>query len=813
MQLRSWAPAALCCHSPRRTFASYRYKPLPDASQKPGSESFIRLLEVKKADHGVGGSDSSSNAFRCSLRTFRLSQAPGFQALSYTWGNPLTPFSKALENDLKESPRLQDHASQHVGTGGPGPTPQIVIDSHPLAVTPNLLSALQMLASRSSPISASRGQRSPTPPLLRGLSSKSQYFWIDAICVDQSNVLERNAQVAIFGDVFRAAQSVTIWLGPEDQFTADAFAAIEAISPLMALTASNRSRETKRAWDDISYTDFFNDAWYSKVAEVAGLQGNITHHQWLGLLALLNRPWFQRAWVVQELALARQAIVVCGERMVQSTRLASTLAFIRAKRWYHHLCTEKMRHIASLRDDPGVYSEFLASRTEFPTGAFSLMHTRKILRYNALKRSPGLRGEPGDRFQSDRALLQPLSLKSLENNDLTLPPHKTTKGTVSLDRLVQVHRDKLATDPRDKVYAFIGLADTKTSVCGSPATTICPDYELPVQDVYTRLMAQLLLAHRDLHMLSHVQDPSLTKLEGLPSWVPDFSVLLAPYPLRFRGAASWSACGDGRWQPPTSDEDLKRGILHVQGSKIGVVEETALLQDEAECSAEYWSSIVDLALSLDEKYPQLPDWTTDWTKARSVTQSRLEALWRTLITDIYSRQHPAPEICGNLFVEYILNLQIRHTLAPWSDIDFMPHQSHTHAHNIQPRWHELLRLEPEGLAVYKKRMSTIMESIFRGTYSPMNLAELQHDLDIASGSSRRLFRTDNGLLGTGMKSVAKGDEVWVLAGSQVPLLVRKKSNSTCGNKFKLIGETYVHGVMHRESNEQNALEMQDIVLY
>lgn len=73
------------------------------------------------------------------------------------------------------------------------------------------------------------------------------------------------------------------------------------------------------------------------------------------------------------------------------------------------------------------------------------------------------------------------------------------------NRLMQLHRDKLATDT--KVYVFVGLADA--------ATSVRPDYELPVQDVYTRLMAQLLLAHQDLHMLSHVEDTGLTKVEGL----------------------------------------------------------------------------------------------------------------------------------------------------------------------------------------------------------------------------------------------------------------------------------------------------------
>lgn len=808
MQPRSEAAASICPYLSHRLFATYRYRPLPDAPQTPRSESYIRLLEVKVVDHGAEGSDRAGVGFRCSLRIFKLSQAPDFQALSYTWGNPLTPFSKTCEVGSTGPWGSQHHASQN---GSTIPAPYIVVDSHSLLVTPNLLSALQMLASRSSPTPASSSQRKQAAPLLKGLSLKSQYFWIDAICVDQSNVLERNSQVSIMADIFRAAQGVTIWLGPEDQFTADALAAIEAISPLMALTASNSSPEEKRAWDNISYTDFYDDSWYSRISEATGLRGSISHHQWLGLLAMLSRPWFQRAWVVQELALARQATIVCGEQMVLWTGLAATLTFIHAKRWYHHLCTEKMRDIASVRDDPGVYGEFLASRTEFPEGTLSLMRTRKILRYNALRRSPIPKDEPGPRAPSERRFAYPLSPKAMENNDRPSLPRnfwEPRTGPVSLDRLMQVHRDKLATDPRDKVYAFVGLADTKTSSCGEPATSVRPDYELPVQDVYTRLMAQLLLAHGDLHKLSHVEDPSLTKLEGLPSWVSDFSVELVPYSLRFRGALSWSACGNARWKPPSTDEDMRRGILRVQGSRIGVIEETALLQNEAERSAEYWASIVSLVLGLSEQYPQLPSWTA----AAAKPQSRLEALWRTLITDTYSRQHPAPDLCGKLFIEYIVNLQIRHTVAPWSDVDFMPHQSHTHADNIQPHWHDLLRSEPEGLAVYKKRMSAIMKNSFQGTYSPMNLAELQHDLDISSGSSRRLFRTDNGLLGTGMKSVAKGDEVWVLAGSKLPMLVRKRQVAGCDNEFILIGETYLHGVMHWESSGTDLPGLRDIVL-
>jgi hypothetical protein len=42
-------------------------------------------------------------------------------------------------------------------------------------------------------------------------------YWIDALCIDQSNVAERNHQVAQMGMIYSKARYVIAWLGPLDR--------------------------------------------------------------------------------------------------------------------------------------------------------------------------------------------------------------------------------------------------------------------------------------------------------------------------------------------------------------------------------------------------------------------------------------------------------------------------------------------------------------------------------------------------------------------------------------------------------------------
>jgi len=65
--------------------------------------------------------------------------------------------------------------------------------------------------------------------------------------------------------------------------------------------------------------------------------------------------------------------------------------------------------------------------------------------------------------------------------------------------------------------------------------------------------------------------------------------------------------------------------------------------------------------------------------------------------------------------------------------------------------------------------------------------------------SRRLFKTKKGYLGLEPRSLKDGDEVALLKGGMVPLVIRKTDKY-----FELVGDCYVHGIMHGEAFSEKA---------
>lgn len=96
---------------------------------------------------------------RCNLIQTSLNSRPKFEALSYTWGEP-------------------------------GIEEIITVDGAELRVRRNLFDALHHL---------------------RGTLERQ--LWIDAICIDQNNIAERNHQVKQMRSIYENAEKVVIWLG------------------------------------------------------------------------------------------------------------------------------------------------------------------------------------------------------------------------------------------------------------------------------------------------------------------------------------------------------------------------------------------------------------------------------------------------------------------------------------------------------------------------------------------------------------------------------------------------------------------------
>lgn len=106
----------------------------------------------------------------------------------------------------------------------------------------------------------------------------SLMFWLDVVCINQNSNEERSSQVAMMRDIYASADRVYVWLGQGDADSEYAFAQIDVISTGQTLQRPYMFVET--------------------------------------LEQLFHRPYWTRMWVIQEFAVARSLIMVCGRSTV-----------------------------------------------------------------------------------------------------------------------------------------------------------------------------------------------------------------------------------------------------------------------------------------------------------------------------------------------------------------------------------------------------------------------------------------------------------------------------------------------------------------
>lgn len=122
--------------------------------------------------------------------------------------------------------------------------------------------------------------------------SVSPYLWIDAICINQKDISERNAQVLRMKAIYEGAAGVLIWLGPSVDGSDVAIKTIEHLGKI------------SEASDTLGQTDAF-DPYHHPVGEEV----------WRSLSVLLGHPYWSRAWVMQEASTPcryGKTKVVCG---------------------------------------------------------------------------------------------------------------------------------------------------------------------------------------------------------------------------------------------------------------------------------------------------------------------------------------------------------------------------------------------------------------------------------------------------------------------------------------------------------------------
>ncbi|KAK4163129.1 heterokaryon incompatibility protein-domain-containing protein [Cladorrhinum sp. PSN259] len=112
-------------------------------------------------------------------------------------------------------------------------------------------------------------------------------IWIDAICINQEDTTEKGSQVQSMAKIYAKASRVLVWLGAA---TATSKQALDHIR------RAGRQRAATKASTQTTEQD-------TQASEQA-------------VVNLLERPWFQRIWVLQEVAAARHILIMCGPTMI-----------------------------------------------------------------------------------------------------------------------------------------------------------------------------------------------------------------------------------------------------------------------------------------------------------------------------------------------------------------------------------------------------------------------------------------------------------------------------------------------------------------
>lgn len=222
--------------------AVYEYEPLPGIN-------YIRRARLHP------GSFEEAIVISLDVVPFSEDQRPEYEALSYVWGSPEQP----------EIVRVDETYGLTI------------------SATRNLATALRYL------------RRTDEPRLL----------WVDALCINQSDDVEKGPQVKMMGDIYRHATRVVVWLGPEANKSDLIMAKMEYIGSRIQVDLVGKPRfslaegATDLGWDPAAR------GMYLSIEEMDAL------------LHLLLRQWFSRLWIRQEKQLASPAaIITCGHSQV-----------------------------------------------------------------------------------------------------------------------------------------------------------------------------------------------------------------------------------------------------------------------------------------------------------------------------------------------------------------------------------------------------------------------------------------------------------------------------------------------------------------
>jgi Heterokaryon incompatibility protein (HET) len=608
---------------------------------------------------------------------------PPYTALSYVWG----PY------DERNKYKISIHESI-------------------LEITPNLHGALSTIEK------------------LEDLSG--QWLWIDATCIDQSDLDERAAQVKLMRDLYSRADRTVAYLGPEDDGAEIALSWIEQLGA---------------AYPNLDQID-----WFTKAA--VGSQYDL---EWNSLNSLFGRQWWLRAWILQETILSSQMYFLFGKKMIQDKLVVNAMLVLR-----------------SIAERNGTALSEKGVWMDGQSHAFRSIYKRFHLRY----------------WYQERQRL-------------------------SLGSIVSQRYHFYATDPRDYVFALFSLVERTGNILANA------NYKLTVWQVYATLVKSYTEVYGNLDIICLAT--SARRIEGLPSWAPDLSFHNEPGVTFVHEDSLWLMSLDAREslnQEQTREMTALRNVSRpLSEAKVtyGASGSTLIHVSFSENLKTLTSKAVYIdAIGGIAGYPHLisndvsvPRGLVSFTmfnvqplheiSAYGTPEATRDAIWRSILFDRIpeSETRPAPDYAAAVLTHACISVEAGKGNPTWAVVwqamrDFRIAGASLHdwicdgidLTTAEHRIGEALKvhLEHEETGIESKLYTSVINSC------ASKLLELQ----------RHLFVTQEGYIGTAPLDTERGDEVWILYGCNIPVLLRKLDSG----RWRFVGECYIHGYMYGEVVEE-----------
>ncbi|KAH9231863.1 hypothetical protein K456DRAFT_1751103 [Colletotrichum gloeosporioides 23] len=307
---------------------------------------------------------------------------------------------------------------------------------------------------------------------------------------------------------------------------------------------------------------------------------------------------------------------------------------------------------------------------------------------------------------------------------------------VDMTNVLQPTRNLESSDPRDKLYALLGVCDADSL----PP----PDYSKPAREVYIDYTKTLIHQDNDLSMLltAGPWNPENGEDMDLPSWTPDYRGMKG-MDIRYFAASHLGYFNAAKGEPPsqeTSMHHFNSGSIPVDGIILNVVKTTYFFE----------TMIFD---NITLHGGNISDGSI-----------RKENLRRLAVGFIQELQVFYQE--NRVYEKNEAKTQIKFEI-PSSEL----------FNAAAEEYNRLSTKDPEDL--HWRREEYIMRTE-----------------EVTQGSLTSIFATTSNYIGRGLKTIRNGDIVAVIFGCKLPVVLRQCWGPST---FQFISPCYVSGIMNGES--------------